>query len=93
MFLNNEGAICSIYCSKYPLVNNILKVHNREHPKKRRYCLQMDSDKVCTQEKGPNQRGKWYELLKQMANINLNNVGDNQNKFYDYEDFKKEMKK
>ena len=75
------------------IVKNILKVHNREHPKKRRYCLQMDSDKVCTQEKGPNQRGKWYELLKQMANINLNNVGDNQNKFYDYEDFKKEMKK
>ena len=53
----------------------------------------MDSDKVCTQEKGPNQRGKWYEILKQMANINLNNVGSNQNRFFNYEDFKKEMKK
>ena len=30
------------------IVKNILKVHNREHPKKRRYCLQMDSDQVLS---------------------------------------------
>jgi|MDSZ01.3.fsa_nt_gb hypothetical protein len=75
------------------IVKNILKVHNREHPKKRNYCLQMEGDRICTQEKGPNQRGSWYENLKQMANINLSNCGDKQTKFYDYEDFKKVMEK
>ena len=75
------------------VVKNILKVHNRNHPKKRNYCLQMDSDEICTQEKGPNQRGNWYETLKKLANINLSNFGSSQNRFNTYEDFNQIMEK
>ena len=75
------------------VVKNILKVHNRNHPKKRNYCLQMDSDEICTQEKGPNQRGNWYETLKNLANINLSNFGSSQNRFNTYEDFNQIMEK
>jgi|TARA_R110000824_G_scaffold62061_1_gene164537 hypothetical protein len=73
------------------VVKNILKVHNRNHPDKRNYCLQMDSDEICTQEKGPNQRGNWYETLKQLANINLSNFGPSQNRFNTYKDFNQIM--
>jgi len=73
------------------IVKNILKVHNRNHSKKRRYCLQMEGDRVCTQEKGPNQRGSWYENLKHLANVNLSVFGKSQNRFNTYEDFTKIM--
>jgi uncharacterized protein YfcZ (UPF0381/DUF406 family) len=75
------------------IIKNILKVHNRNHPKKRRYCLQMEGDRICTQEKGPNQRGGWYENLKHLANINLSTFGKSQNRFNTYEDFKNIMEK
>jgi hypothetical protein len=75
------------------IVKNILKVHNRNHPKKRRYCLQMEGDRICTQEKGPNQRGSWYENLKQLANVNLSVFGKSQNRFNTYDDFIKIMEK
>ena len=58
---------------------------------KRRYCLQMEGDRVCTQEKGPNQRGSWYENLKHLANVNLSIFGKSQNRFNTYEDFTKIM--
>ena len=75
------------------IVKNILKVHNRNHPNKRRYCLQMEGDRICTQEKGPNQRGSWYENLKQLANVNLSVFGKSQNRFNTYDDFTKIMEK
>jgi len=73
------------------VIKNILKVHNRNNPRKRNYCLQMDGVGICTQEKGPNQRGNWYETIKQMANVNLSTFGKSQNRFYNYDDFKKAM--
>ena len=72
-------------------VKNILKVHNRNHPEKRNYCLQMEGDRICTQEKGPNQRGGWYENLKYLANVNLSTFGKFQDRFNTYEDFKNIM--
>jgi len=75
------------------IIKNILKVHNRNHPEKRNYCLQMEGDRICTQEKGPNQRGGWYENLKHLANVNLSTFGKSQNRFNTYEDFKKIMEK
>ena len=75
------------------VIKNILKVHNRNHPNKRNYCLQMEGDRVCTQEKGPNQRGSWYENLKQLANVNLSVFGKSQNRFNTYDDFTKIMEK
>ena len=73
------------------VIKNILKVHNRNHPNKRNYCLQMEGDRVCTQEKGPNQRGDWYENLKYLANVNLSTFGKSQERFNTYEDFNKVM--
>ena len=73
------------------IVKNILKVHNRNHPEKRNYCLQMEGDRICTQEKGPNQRGGWYENLKHLANVNLSTFGKFQDRFNTYEDFKNIM--
>ena len=75
------------------VIKNILKVHNRNHPEKRNYCLQMEGDRICTQEKGPNQRGGWYENLKHLANVNLSTFGKSQNRFNTYEDFKNIMEK
>ena len=75
------------------IIKNILKVHNRNHPEKRNYCLQMEGDRICTQEKGPNQRGGWYENLKHLANVNLSTFGKSQNRFNTYEDFKNLMEK
>jgi hypothetical protein len=69
------------------IVKNILKVHNRNHPGKRKYCLQMVGDGICTQEKGPNQRGNWYENLKALANQNLSTFGKYQSKFNTYNEF------
>ena len=73
------------------VVKNILKVHNRNHPKKRNYCLQMDDERVCTQEKGPNQRGDWYDKLKELANVNLSKFNKVQDRFYTYKDFENIM--
>jgi hypothetical protein len=51
----------------------------------------MEGDRVCTQEKGPNQRGDWYTNLKQLANQNLSVFGKSQNRFNTYKDFTKIM--
>jgi hypothetical protein len=75
------------------VVKNILKVHNRNHQDKRNYCLQMEGDRICTQEKGPNQRGNWYDRLKELANINLSTFGGSQKRFNTYKDFEKVMEK
>ena len=75
------------------VIKNILKVHNRNHPDKRNYCLQMEGDRICTQEKGPNQRGNWYENLKNLANYNLSVFGKQQHRFNTYENFEEIMEK
>ena len=36
---------------------------------------------------------KGTKSKRKVVRINLNNVGSNQNRFFNYEDFKKEMKK
>ena len=51
----------------------------------------MEGDRVCTQEKGPNQRGSWYDNLKNLANANLSVFGPTQNRFNTYDDFNKIM--
>lgn len=70
------------------VVKNVLKVHNREHPKKRLYALGMDGSET-------NQRikGDWYNTLRDINKENLNLfVGQRQDKFYTYEDFINRLK-
>ena len=73
------------------IVKNILKVHNRNNPKKRNYCLQRDGKNICRQEKGPDQRGDWYTKLKDLAHFNISNFGPSQAKFKTYDDYEKIM--
>jgi hypothetical protein len=51
----------------------------------------MDDERVCTQEKGPNQRGDWYDKLKELANVNLSKFNKVQDRFYTYKDFENIM--
>ena len=74
------------------VVKNILKVHNRMHPKKRLYALDMDKSRKLT-EVDKNGKGDWFQKMKKLVHFNLNNFGFSQAKFYTYEDFEKRMEK
>ena len=70
------------------VIKNILKVHNREHPKKRRYALNMMSKEKSTQDN----KGDWYNLIRDMNKKNLQLFGG-QHKYLTYKDFEKELQK
>jgi len=70
------------------IIKNILKVHNRQHPKKRRYALDMVEEQESTQRI----KGDWYNKLRDMNKENLNIAFNNpQGKFLTYNDFIKEL--
>ena len=70
------------------IIKNILKVHNRQHPKKRRYALDMVEEQESTQRI----KGDWYNKLRDMNKKNLNIAFNNpQGKFLTYNDFIKEL--
>jgi len=70
------------------VVKNILLVHNRNHPNKRNYALDMDSDRVTTQDF----KGDWFIKLRDLCNKNLNLIGQGQQQFLSFEkDFLKEI--
>lgn len=64
------------------VIKNILKVHNREHPKKRNYALN-ELNEESTQKK----KGDFYKKCKDANFINLQNIyNSSQNKFITYND-------
>jgi hypothetical protein len=67
------------------VVKNILKVHNRNHPKKRRYVAGEDDKKESHFKRQTN----WYKKFNDMSKGNLDKLYKNQSKFFNYEDFKK----
>ena len=69
------------------VVKNILKVHNRNHPKKRRYVAGEDKDKM-THFKRSTQT--WYQRLNNISKTNLDKVYRTQEKFQTYLDLKKD---
>jgi hypothetical protein len=70
------------------VVKNILKVHNREHTKKRLYALNMNDTNESTQRV----KGDWYNKLRDINKQNLNLfIGPRQDKFLTYEDFLKTL--
>ena len=74
------------------IVKNILKVHNREHPKKRMYALDMDSDRdlaLANTEK----KGDWFYKMRDLVHHNLGTFGESQARFNTYEDFEKQIGK
>ena len=74
------------------IVKNILKVHNRNHPNKRKYALDMDG-KRNLQEATTGKKGDWFYKMRELVHENLNYFGSNQGKFNTYDDFKKVMEK
>ena len=73
------------------VVKNILKVHNREHPKKRMYALDMDSDRDLSVV-GDEKKGDWFYKMRDLVHQNLSTFGANQSRFNTYDDFKKVIK-
>jgi len=64
---------------------NLLKVHARRHPKKRLYILEEDNPNSFEDKKNSK-----FNKFKELSDKNIQNlISPNQNKFYEYEDFKK----
>ena len=74
------------------IVKNILKVHNREHPKKRLYALDMDSDRELSRV-GDEKKGDWFYKMRDLVHHNLGTFGASQARFNTYKDFEKEIGK
>tara|TARA_Y100000310_G_scaffold16778_1_gene16709 strand:- start:1093 stop:2136 length:1044 start_codon:yes stop_codon:yes gene_type:complete len=72
------------------VVKNILKVHNRMHPKKRLYALDMDRSRKLTDVDNSG-KGEWFHRMKELVHHNLNNFGSSQARFNTYKDFEKIM--
>ena len=71
------------------VVRNILKVHNRNHPRKRLHVKDEDKTKSTHFKRRDN---SWYKIISQMSKDNLNQMFNGQVKFKTYEDFKNETK-
>ena len=70
------------------VIKNILKVHNRMHPKKRLYALDMDRSRELSEVDNGSGKGEWFHKMKELVHYNLSNFNGNQTKFKTYEDFK-----
>ena len=55
---------------------NLLKVHNREHPEKRKYILDFNSDTKSTQAN----KGRWNNIMRDLNKENLSIIVGNPNK-------------
>ena len=72
------------------IVKNVLLVHNREHTRKRMYCL----DKETSAESGMGNaythgKGKWFDRILELNKANIGLIGPRQERFYTVEDFNK----
>ena len=72
------------------VIKNILKVHNRTHPKKRRYVV--NEDETLTSHK---KRGKkvWYKTFNDISKGNLGKLFYSQERFANYKDFQQALGK
>ena len=71
------------------IVKNILKVHNRNHPLKRLYALEMDSESKLSDFSKGGKKGKWFDKMRKLVDFNIGNYNKSQAKFFTYEDFEK----
>ncbi len=69
---------------KQIVVKNILKIHNREHPKKRMYCLTPDNIESTQQNKGEH-----YKIIRELSKRNLEIYWNcSQERYLTWDDFK-----
>ena len=67
------------------VVKNVLKVHNRTHPKKRRYVVNEDESVTSHKKRG---QKAWYKTFNEISKGNLNKLFYSQERFSTYDDFK-----
>ena len=94
LLLCSEDESFSMLCKKIlgnefrqVAIQNVLRIHNRRHPRKRNYVLNEENQSGYCDKKG-----KWWGILERMSKSNSHNLYTQQ-RFFTYEDFKKEMKK
>ena len=75
------------------IVKNILKVHNRCHPRKRLYAVDMNDGKKLANFSIGGEKGNWFHKMKELVHFNLGNFGPSQARFNTYKDFEKIIKK
>jgi len=64
-------------------VRNLLRVHNRRHPKKRLYIKGENNPKgFC----GESDKGKWWKIMENMSKENLANLDNPRFKFHTWKD-------
>ena len=82
------------------IVKNILKVHNRIHPRKRMYIKGEDSNLTLEDNKKDintlvslrREKNDWYNKLKNLCHFNIAKYGKYQDRFFTYKDFHKKFK-
>ena len=74
------------------VVKNILKVHNRNHPLKRLYALDMDKKNKLSDFSKGGKKGAWFEEMRKICNHNISSLGHQQGRFATWSDFEKLMK-
>ena len=70
------------------VVKNVLKVHNRTHPKKRRYVKNEDETQTSHRKRGDK---AWYKVFNDISKGNLGKLFGRQDKFNTYKDFQKSL--
>ena len=70
------------------VVRNILKVHNRTHPKKRRYVLNEDETLPSHKKRG---KKAWYKTFNDISKGNLSKLFYSQDRFSNYKDFQQAL--
>ena len=65
------------------ICKNLLKVHARRHPQKRLYVLDEDNPNSFGDKKNDN-----FQKFLQLSKLNIQNLMNGNNKFYEYSDFK-----
>jgi hypothetical protein len=73
------------------VIKNVLKVHNRDHKKKRLYALDMDRESTLDIDRGARD-SNWFKELNAIAKKNLSSFGPSQNKYEGYKEFEKMFK-
>ena len=74
------------------VVKNILKVHNRNHPLKRKYALEMDSNEKLSDFSKGGKKGEWFSQMRKLVDFNISNYNNSQARFNTYKDFENILK-
>ena len=68
------------------ICKNLLHIHARRHPQKRLYVLDENNPNSFEDKKQDR-----FLIFKKLSQLNIQNLYDGKNKFYEYEDFKQQL--